>query len=177
MKAHLKPFLLFLVGLLSLIGLGSCILAVVAAFSYPFHGIYSYMGKDCEKSLVYGYLPLPPQKVETVELLEGEVAQLPFPMVVERHQLNRDSGIIIFRADEAWQEAFRQFYPAAPVRDAWMADAAASDDSADFEDHRLHYFVKYRRWELFHSGYIRNSRFSAMRDESGQYLLIRIWTR
>ncbi len=159
MKAQLKPLFYFLEGLLALIGLAACALVTIGCLCYPW-GVRDYTGADCGKSLVSRRLPLPKQTEEHM------------PMVLEKYHLNSESGLIIFRADEEWQQAFRDFYPAEPVKDAWMAECLAVDWSADLEDDRIHYFVKGRRWQPFHTGHMQGHAFIALRDESGHYLLV-----
>ncbi len=160
MNAQLKPLVCFLVGLLALIGLGGCTLAGCISLFFGVPSIKGYMGKESAKSHVSTFLPLPPQSEEEM------------PMALEKQQFFAESGIIIFRASPEWQETFHRFYPAEELKDAWMAEGVAVDWSADLEDDRIHYFVKDRRWHRFHSGRMRGQNFSALRDESGEFLLV-----
>ncbi len=122
-----------------------------------------YLGEDCGKSDVYASLPVPQQE------------EAPFPMAVDYPKLIGKRGRVVFRASTEWQEAFRALHPYEQVsrEDAPKGPIRFAFRDDDGIDKRIADFITAREWHLFHEGHLHNGRpFSALRDSSGEYMLI-----
>ncbi len=133
-----------------------------------------YFGEAaCHKSKVCAPLPLP----------EQADAQN-FPMAVDDVRFFGRSGRVVFRADAAWQEAFRRFYPFAARESsdssAWQhpdKPVAFAFPDAKGEEKRITDFIERHEWYPFHEGELQQGRlhFFALRDKSGEFIFLYVY--
>ncbi len=123
-------------------------------------GPEGFVGAACKQSRVGNYLPLPPQT-------EAEM-----PMAVDERALLDNWGFVIFRASAEWHEAFCTLYP--PKGELCQASSDEAEDMAKrLDDPRIHHFITSRKWQSFHASHPWENFFiTALRDESGEYLLV-----
>ncbi len=161
-----KWFFIGTSGLLALLGMFFCAVALYALLSLPPGGNHYYIGKEaCAESLAGQYLPLP----------EQENAQ-DFPMVWDCNGMCDSCGFVIFRATPEWQAAFRHYYarpPRIPHGTVGMAEGLAEQT----ENARIRAFIESRKWQHVHDCNLwqRGSAFrdcTALRDASGEYVLL-----
>ncbi len=129
-------------------------------------GPQGYVGSTaCQRStpVYYKHLELPPQT-------EAEL-----PMAVDSP--GRDyMGFIIFRAPAAWQEQFRREHTLKGL--SWGQVSAmeyAQGLAESVEDKRILRFIREHEWQLFLEGRLYPGQdwyFTALRDSSGEYMLI-----
>ncbi len=125
------------------------------------------IGPDCEGSTACARLPLPQQPD----------AQN-FPMAVDYPRVFRQSGFVILQASAEWQEAFRAFYPTRPNEELEPQKAVRYHfDEDDGIDARITSFILEHEWYPFHDGDLQPGKlhYSALRDASGEYLLIHVF--
>ncbi len=170
MKTALKYLIFVLTGFCALVGLLVCGVAFFTFSSLKMNPLEPIpprvcTGPACVQSEAGRYIPLPPQQEEG------------FPMALDCHAPCEYSGILVFRAPADWQETFRKFYATPTTPFPGFLDNALHHAS-QAEDKRLHDFISSRQWEPFHAATIVKARhsvyFHALRDASGEYLLVYI---
>ncbi len=157
----LKPtYVLYAVlAFFSLIGMLVCGSMLGAFFTN--RGPLGFVGAEsCRRSSVYRYLPLPPQ------------AEANMPMAVDERAMLDNWGFVIFRAPADWQEAFRTIHPPKGELSQASPDEAAGM-AKRLDDPRILQFITSRKWQPFHATCPQENFFiTALRDESGEYLLV-----
>ncbi len=153
-----KHLLYAVLAFFTLIGMLVC--GSVLSTFFSGRGPEGFVGAACKQSKVCHYLPLPPQT-------EAEM-----PMAVDERALLDNWGFVIFRAPNNWQEAFRKLYPQAG--EFTHGDAGEAESMARrLDDPRIHHFITSRKWQPFHTSHPLEDFFiTALRDESGEYLLV-----
>ncbi len=130
-----------------------------------------YFGEAaCQESRVCSSLPLPPQA-------EADAQEQSFPMAVDYFKLVGRSGAVVFRSTPEWQEAFRCCCARPLAQPYDRAEGIAENLVQEAKDAALRDFVASRRWLPFHQACLyrcgkRDIKAVALRDESGEYLLI-----
>ncbi len=170
MKRLLKYTLFALTGFFALLGVGICaLLLYLCLMLFPRECEerllpHAHFGKEYPYSLAADCLPIPEQ------------TNSPFPMVVDCPASDGRSHILVFRASEAWQAAFRALYTDSSVNPMLDVLGTVQHHAIKLNDHRLYDFIAGRPWEPFHAAFIYKAThslyFYALRDASGEHLLV-----
>ncbi len=170
MKNVLKHLFTVFSYLFALIGLLTCSAALYAGWhlansDFRLFGTESSTGKAAANKGRAHLLPLPAQTEPNL------------PMMVEKDNLPDDEWLLIFRAPAAWQEAFCTLYNFGGSD--FIGDDRARKLADEVEDKSILQFINSKQWQHFHSGRLRpdsDCHFSAMRDASGEYVLLYLYT-
>ncbi len=168
MKTAFKYLFFTLTGFFALVGLLVSALAVYGGCQLAQHGLWGTrcsLGKAGASSPLAASLPLPEQTEQNL------------PMVVEKDCIPDSCGFIIFRATASWQEAFCSLYTLGGG--SFIGIDNARELANEVEDKGILHFINSREWNHFHSGRLRPGSdwfFSAMRDASGEYVLLYLYS-
>ncbi len=168
MKTALKYLFFALTGFFALVGLLVSALAIYGGCQLAQRGLWGtrcYLGWEGAGSTLLASLPLPEQTEQNL------------PMVVEKDGIPDSSGLIIFRAPASWQEAFCALYTLGGSD--FIGTENARKLANEVEDKSILHFINSREWQFFHSGRLRPGAdwfFSAMRDNSGEYVLLYLYS-